>query len=80
VIAPFVRPLLGSTHLRLTREMNMELAKWILGIFWREKCTHPRAMSRKWLEEGTPMIESFCPDCGWRDLGHVYADPNTWIQ
>ena len=63
-----------------TEKMNMKLVKRILACVRRPKCIHPRLQSRKWLEEGTPMVESWCPDCGWHDKGHVYADPSTWIE
>lgn len=46
-----------------------------------DNCQHGRATSRKWLDKDqTPMIWTHCPDCGFTDRGHVYADPETWLS
>lgn len=44
-------------------------------------CEHKNATTRKWLDRNdTPMAATNCPDCGFSDTGHVYADPKTWIS
>jgi hypothetical protein len=48
--------------------------------WWHPVCLHPQIQSNKWLDKNdTPMVTSWCPDCGWHDEGHVYADPASWI-
>lgn len=44
------------------------------------KCQHNKNRNTTtWLaEDGTPMVESYCLDCGWRDYGHVYADSKDY--
>ncbi len=45
------------------------------------RCLHPNSTTNKWLDDdGTPMMEFHCPDCGAWDRGHVYADPATWLE
>jgi len=38
-------------------------------------CRHPKLERIRWrsLTDGCPMVESFCPDCGYHDLGHVHG-------
>ncbi len=42
------------------------------------KCDHKRNVRhlKYHLNDGTPMIETQCLDCGFTDRGHVYA--NEW--
>jgi hypothetical protein len=54
---------------------------WIKSWFVKPPCTHPNAQENKWLDpDNTPMVDWWCPDCGLRDHGHVYADPETWLE
>lgn len=46
--------------------------------FRRDPCQHPDIITDKWIEDDTCMISVECPDCNFRDRGHVYADPSTW--
>lgn len=44
-------------------------------------CKHPGLVERKWIDaDGTQMVYVRCPDCGFLDSGHVYANPETWLQ
>lgn len=44
-------------------------------------CQHKNVIERKWLDRNdTPMVEIDCPDCGFHDMGHVHADPKTWLS
>ena len=48
----------------------------------RKPCEHKKNYrSRTYLsEDGTPMVEFECHDCGFRDSGHVYADAENYPQ
>jgi hypothetical protein len=49
--------------------------------FYKKPCTHEGCYQRKWLDENdTPMVTTICDKCGFRDEGHVYADPRTWLD
>lgn len=55
---------------------------WLLK-WWRpiKKCNHPNLKEQKWRDdEGTPMVTHYCPDCKFWDIGHVHADPKTWLN
>jgi len=57
--------------------MKMFIAK----IFKKnKKCLcNKNTFARKYFsDDNTPMIEFMCFDCGYRDSGHVYADPSNW--
>lgn len=45
-----------------------------------EMCSHTNLKELRWLENGTPMIRQNCLDCGFRDEGHVHANPETWLD
>lgn len=44
-----------------------------------EHCDHADAIVRRWQEKDTLMVEITCPECGFHDLGPVYADP-YWVE
>lgn len=46
----------------------------------KKKCDHSQNVRHKkyHLDDGTPMIETQCFDCGFVDKGHVYADSDDW--
>lgn len=50
------------------------LIRWLMSL----PCKHSRMNIKKWVEDGVPMQRVSCPDCGFYDCGHVYADPNDW--
>jgi hypothetical protein len=56
--------------------------KWSLVIWWRlrTECQHKRVEQKRWLDNDTPMAETWCLDCGFHDCGHVYADSKTWLS
>lgn len=43
-------------------------------------CTHPNAIVHKWVENNTPFIDTYCPDCGYHDHGHVHGDVEGWAD
>ena len=51
---------------------------WIIWWSIHTQCQHKRVEQRKWLENGTPMAETWCLDCEFHDYGHVHANPETW--
>lgn len=39
---------------------------------WK-RCDHRNANSDSWRDrDGTLMVRTDCPDCGWHDFGHVH--------
>lgn len=56
------------------------IAKAMFPGLAKKPCTHPNLVSHKWLDDNTPMMSANCPDCGFNDCGHVYADPETWLN
>lgn len=55
-------------------------------IYWAfrpdpEPCPHTQNYTeRRWLaDDGTPMADFHCEDCGHRDCGHVHADSRLWV-
>ena len=62
-------------------------ATWKLVDFFTDKvihqieCKHPNLDEKRWIEnDGTCMVRHSCPDCGFFDCGHVYANPETRLQ
>lgn len=49
-------------------------------LFRRKPCTHEKNYRKHKFnsEDGTPMIEFHCYDCGWQDNGHVYGE--SWKE
>ena len=55
------------------------MINFILNLF---RCKHKTKETIKWLSGcNTPMIKITCLDCGEElDYGHVYTDPDTWLD
>jgi len=57
------------------------LSNWVKSFFPKPPCKHTRIKENKWLSaDGTPFGSWKCLDCPWSDCGHVYADPDTWLD
>lgn len=54
----------------------------MFNIFKKKKCNHDKNYNiRTYLsDDGTPMVDFECFDCGWKDHGHVYADIEDWKE
>jgi hypothetical protein len=55
---------------------------WIKALFAKPPCRHPNIVVRKSvLSDGTGWVSASCPDCNFRDFGHVHiGDPNKWLR
>jgi len=61
----------------------IQLTVWAIRLVDRyldqEQCEHTSLQEKRWVEDdSTCMVSHNCPDCGFYDRGHVYADPETW--
>jgi hypothetical protein len=47
----------------------------------RTNCRHLRVIERKYIEDDTPMVFVFCPDCAFVDHGPVHgASLDEWAD